>query len=140
MASITGYEKVILCGREYMLKYNLNTVADMEEHYGKGIAAMLTEEQIGMNLIRTFYFYGLKWAYHDITIQKVGDLLNRELVENESANFGTLLQPAMNALKKSRVLGGEAPKKDENDVHLTKTEEEAEPEEDEKPQGESFPE
>lgn len=139
MGAITGYEKVILCGREYLLKYNLNTVCEMEQAFGKGIAAMLSEEQVGLNLIRTFYFYGLKWQYHDITIQKVGDLLGKELQENPESNFGTLLKPAMNALKKSRVLGGEAPKTNDDDVHLKTEEESKADDEDETPQGESFP-
>lgn len=139
MSALTGYEEVTLCGKKYMLKYNLNIVCDMEEYFQKGIAAVLTEDQVGLRLVRAFYYYGLKWQFHDITFEKVGSLLGKELRENPEANFASLLQPAMSALKKSRVLGGEPPKTEEEDVHL-KTEEETEAaDEEEAPQGESFP-
>jgi O-phosphoseryl-tRNA(Cys) synthetase len=121
MGNLKTYKKVELNGKEYLLKFDYNSQCDLEEIFGKGIAAILNEEQIGFRLVRAFYWAGLKWKEKGITLDRVGNMLGKEIQENDK-NIMELMEPVMDALKKSKLLGTA---KDED-------EEEAETEQEEK--------
>lgn len=105
MDNLTTYTKVELAGKEYLLKYDFNASCDIEDVYGKGVYAVLNEEQVGFKLARTFYWAGLKWKYPGLTLQVVGSMLGKEIQDN-GKNIAELMGPVMNALKKSKLLGG----------------------------------
>lgn len=110
MSNLTTYKRVMLDGKEKLLKLDYNSVSDLEEYYNKGFHAILSEEQIGFRLVRAFYWAALKWKEPGLTMDKVGYWLNKEIQETDK-NIGDLMAPVMDALKKSRLLG--TPEKDE---------------------------
>ena len=113
MDNLTTYQKVVLNNKEYLLKYDFNASCDIEEVYGKGVYSVLNEEQVGFKLARTFYWAGLKWKYPGLTLQVVGNMLGKEIQENDK-NINDLMAPVMNALKKSKLLGGTKTEKEVN--------------------------
>lgn len=104
MANLAAYKAVELDGKEYLLKFDYNSACDLEDIFGKGVAAILTEEQIGFRLVRAFYWAGLKWKMHGLTIDNVGRMLGKEIQENDKSIMD-LMEPVMDALKKSKLLG-----------------------------------
>lgn len=122
MANLTTYVTVDLDGKEYLLKFDYNSACDLEEMFGKGIAAILHEEQIGFRLVRGFYWAGLKWKKHGLTLDETGKMLGKELQEN-GKNIAELMKPVMDALKKSKLLG--TGKDDEQDDEEEENEEES---------------
>ncbi|AHJ88610.1 tail protein [Geobacillus phage GBK2] len=105
MSNLVTYTRVELDGKEYLLKYDYNAACDLEEIFGKGIAGILREEQIGFKLVRAFYWAGLKWKFPGLTIERVGNLLGKEIQEN-GKTITDLMEPVMDALRKSKLLGG----------------------------------
>lgn len=118
MANLAAYKAVELDGKEYLLKFDYNSACDLEDIFGKGVAAILTEEQIGFRLVRAFYWAGLKWKMHGLTIDNVGRMLGKEIQENDKSIMD-LMEPVMDALKKSKLLGS---KENENTLDAEYTE------------------
>lgn len=104
MNNLTTYKKVELDGKEHLIKFDYNGVCDLEGLYKKGIAAILHEEQIGFALVRAFYWAGLKWKMHGLTIDNVGRMLGKEIQQN-GKSIAELMEPVMDALKQSGLLG-----------------------------------
>jgi hypothetical protein len=102
--NLKTYKEVTLNGKEHLLKFDYNAVCDLEEIYNKGIAGILKEEQIGFRLVKTFYWAGLKWKNPGLTLDRVGNMLGKEIQDN-GKNVMDLMGPVMEALKKSRLLG-----------------------------------
>jgi hypothetical protein len=109
-SNLVSYVEVNIGGKDRLLKYDYNSACDLEELYGKGIAGILQEEQIGFKLVRAFYWAGLKWKEPGLTIVRVGNMLGEEIKENGKSVM-ELFEPCMDALKKSKLLGSN---KDEN--------------------------
>jgi hypothetical protein len=103
--SLKKYVEVELGGKTKLLRFDFNSVSDLEDHYGKGISAILTEEQLGFNSLRYFYTFGLRWKDPGMTPQKMGVLLGEAIENGES--FESLLKPIMKALNLSKLLGEE---------------------------------
>jgi hypothetical protein len=101
---ISSYVNVTINGEEEQIRFDFNAACDLEELYGKGIAGILTEEQIGFSLVRAFYWAGLKWKKKGLTIQQVGQMLGKDIQEN-GKKLDELMGPVMDALKKSKLLG-----------------------------------
>lgn len=112
MNNLATYKKIELDGKEYLIKFDYNGVCDLEALFGKGIASILTEEQVGFNLVRAFYWAGLKWKMHGLTIDNVGRMLGKEIQQN-GKNITDLMAPVMDALKQSGLLGSNS---EENDA------------------------
>lgn len=113
--SLKKYVSVELGGKEKLLRFDYNSVSDLEQYYGKGIAAILTEEQFGFNTARVFYCFGLRWKDPAITIQRVGMLLGEEI--DNGSTLDKLLAPVMEALKLSKLLGtGNETQEDEEEA------------------------
>lgn len=102
--SLNKFVEVELNGEKKILKFGFNSGADLEEKLGKGIMAIMSEEQIGFRLCRTLYWAGLKWKDQTLTVEKVGDMLEKEIDEN-GKDLMTLMEPVMKALQKSKLLG-----------------------------------
>lgn len=113
------YVEIELDGKTRLLRFNFNTVSELEERLGKGIIAVLTQDQIGFNLTRTLYWAGLKWKDRGLTIERTGQMLQKE-VEEKGASLETLMEPVVNALMKSGLLGkvDEDTEEDEEDPNV----------------------
>jgi hypothetical protein len=105
--NLKAYVEVHFGGKDRLLKFDVNAACDLEDYFGKGVPAILHEEQIGFRLCRAFYWAGLKWKEPGLTIQRVGMMLNKEIQE-EGKTIMDMMEPVMDALKKSRLLN--APK------------------------------
>jgi hypothetical protein len=101
------YVEVELGGKTKLLRFDLNSVSDLEAFYDKGITAILNEEQFGFNALRIFYTFGLRWKEPGITPQRMGVLLDEAIQEGESLD--SLFKPIMKALNNSKLLGEEIP-------------------------------
>lgn len=102
--NLKAFKEVTLNGEVVLLKFDFNAVCDLEDYYNKGIAGILNEEQIGLKLVRAFYWAGLKWKHKTLTIEVMGRMLNKHIQETGD-NVMDLMEPAMDALKASRLLG-----------------------------------
>lgn len=87
---------------EYLLKYDFNSVADIEEYFRKGIGQILSEEMMGFNTIRVFYWVGLRWKLKGLTIQKTGQILGEYLSNGGSLDY--LVQKMQEALEKAKII------------------------------------
>lgn len=108
---ITAYKKVTLNEKEYTLRFDFNSMVIVEEYFGKGVVGVLNEEQIGFRMLRGFYYAGLKWQIHGLTVDKVGKLLGHEIQVNGKSILD-LMNPVMDLLQESKLLGI---KKEENE-------------------------
>jgi hypothetical protein len=111
--SLQKYVQVELGGKEKLLKFDYNSVSDLEAHYGKGIGAILDEAQFGFHTARMFYTFGLRWKEPGITPQRVGELLGEKI--NEGATLETIFEPITQALNKSKLLGNIQPEEEEEE-------------------------
>jgi hypothetical protein len=98
-----SYVEVELNGKNKLIKFDFNAVADVEEYFNKGIGRIFHEDQVGLNTIRIFYWAGLKWKDKGVTPQVVGNWLGEKL--QEGASIEELMQPILKALKLSGVMG-----------------------------------
>jgi hypothetical protein len=105
------YLEVELDGKPRLLRFDFNSICEIEERFGKGIARIFSEEQVGFNVIRLFYWAGLKWKDRGLTVDRVGQMLHTDVAAGRSLD--ELLKPIMQALKLSKVLGNT--KEDEDD-------------------------
>lgn len=97
------YLEIELDGKTHLLRFDFNSVCDVEERLGRGIIATLTKEQIGFNMTRVLYWAGLKWKDRGLTVERAGQLLMKEVEKGKSLN--DLMVPVINALMKSGLLG-----------------------------------
>lgn len=102
--NLKAYKTVELNGKEYLIKFDYNAVCDLEEIFNKGIAGILKEEQVGFRLVKVFYWAGLKWKIPGLTMDRVGNMLGKEIQEN-GKNVAELMAPVMKALQQSKLLG-----------------------------------
>ncbi|MGM7683742.1 hypothetical protein ACSVDA_16515 [Cytobacillus sp. Hm23] len=87
------------------LKYDFNAMYEIEEQMGKGIVAVLKEDQIGFRMIQIFYFAGMRHGKdRGMTLDYVGKLLTTKIQEEESS-FEELMKPVLQALDKSGLFG-----------------------------------
>lgn len=111
------YLEIELDGKTRLLRFDFNAVSELEERLGRGIIAVLTKEQIGFNMTRTLYWVGLKWKDRGLTVERTGQMLQKEVENGKSLD--NLMEPVVNALMKSGLLGkvedGEDTEEDEED-------------------------
>lgn len=115
-----GYDVEVTFGDEVKrLRFDFNAMSNLEKEFGKGILAILKEEQIGFRVIRSLYHHGLKHGRdRGLTAEQTGKLLQEKMVREE-IGMQELLEPIMQALEQSHVFGkdiefgGETDKKNE---------------------------
>jgi hypothetical protein len=98
------YVEVTINGEQKLLKFDFNAVSDVEEAFGKGIGFIFNEENVGFNVLRTFFWAGLKWKDPGMTIQRTGLLLG-EAIESGEHTIESLMKAVITALQKSKLLG-----------------------------------
>lgn len=67
--------------KSYTLKFDYNSICDIEEYAGEPIQNFVSENKIGLNQVRIIMWAGLKWKLAGITKQQVGFMLAK-LMEN----------------------------------------------------------
>lgn len=97
------YVSVELGGVERKLRYDFNAIVELEEYFGKGIGAILNEEQVGFRVMRAMYWAGLKTYNRKLTIEQVGKWLQEEVESGKGLD--ELFEPVTEALKASGLLG-----------------------------------
>ncbi|GAB6171991.1 hypothetical protein JCM15765_14690 [Paradesulfitobacterium aromaticivorans] len=97
------YVEVTFGDKVKQLRYDFNAIADLEEKFGKGIAVIVSEEQVGFRALRLFYWSGLKWKDPGITPQRVGQMLMKKITD-DGETVEELFVPVMKALEKSGLL------------------------------------
>jgi hypothetical protein len=83
-------------GERKPFRLDFNAVADLEGMMGKGINALVNEENVGFNTIRAFYWAGLKFKDKGLTLNKAGNLVQELLYEGKE--FKELMAPVTEAL------------------------------------------
>jgi len=96
------YVQVEIGGKTRLLRYDYNAICDIEEKFGKGVAAIFSEEQVGFNTVRLFLWAGLKWKDPGLTAQRVGQWLQKEAEEGRKPL--EFLNVVMEGLKKAKVI------------------------------------
>lgn len=105
------YIEVELAGQTRLLKFDYNAICDIEEKYGKGVAALFSESAAGLSTIRVLYWGALKWKDKGVTLERVGQMLAAELDAGRTVE--DLTRDIMRCLKASRVLGSQSAAEDE---------------------------
>ena len=103
MSKNRGFAKVTVRGEEKIMRFDFNAIADLEEYYGKGFAAIMAEEAVGFSTVRALYWAGLKWTMKGLTIAQAG-VICKELIE-DGAEITELFKAPMTALKNSGLMG-----------------------------------
>src|SRR5690606_12461338 len=93
------------------LRFDVNALADVEDAMGVGIGAIF-QQQVGIRMIRTLLWAGLKWEDPGLTQQRAGLLLQKYL--EQGGDLGALVDKLLEALKASGLVGkAEDPNADE---------------------------
>jgi hypothetical protein len=92
-----GYVKVTFNGEEKLLRFDFNAMADLEDHFDKGISTIFDSNRIGFSTIRALYWAGLKWKISGLTIEKAGAMLSDKM-ESEGISFNELMTPITKAI------------------------------------------
>lgn len=66
-------------GEQMVMRLDFNAVADLEELLGRGIGSLMSEENVGFNVIRGFYWAGLKHKDKGLTVQRAGNFVQKEI-------------------------------------------------------------
>lgn len=92
-----------LNNQEMELRYDLNSICEFEDKSGKGLFAMLNENNLGFNLIRLLVWAGLRHKNKMLTVEIVGLWLN-DSFKNGLA-FDDVFQKVMKSLQDSGLIG-----------------------------------
>jgi hypothetical protein len=97
------YRKIKLNGEDQILKFGFNAISDLEAHYDRGIWSIINEERIGFDLVRTVLWAGMLWRNPQLKVHHVGQLIEKEMEENEEFDFESLQTTTLEALIESRA-------------------------------------
>lgn len=109
-SSKRGYSQIEVRGETKVIRFDLNAVADLEEYYGKGFGAIMSEEAVGFSTLRALYWAGLKWQMKGLTIAQAGIIVQEKIADGEEMK--DLFKPINKALQDSGLMG----KKQEKEV------------------------
>jgi hypothetical protein len=105
------YVEVDIGGKVRLMRFDYNAVSDVEEKMGKGIPSIFSEQNVGFNTIRMFYWAGLKWKNPGLTPQLAGNWLQDELANGR--DMVSLMEPIMIGLKQAKILKTAEPGEEE---------------------------
>ena len=74
--SSRGETTVTIGGRERVVRFRTNQIAQLEDLTGKGIMKLMSDENIGIKLLRDALFVGLLHDERKLTPTKVGNWLD----------------------------------------------------------------
>lgn len=62
-------------GKERILKYDMNAIAEMEEHLGASVMSIFDGGgNVGLRQIRALLYFGMKGGDQSLTLKKVGEM------------------------------------------------------------------
>jgi hypothetical protein len=93
--------------KDYILEYNYNAIADIEEKAGKGITKLFSEDVIGFNVLRLLVWGGLIKNNPRIIIQTAGNLIEKYVEEGNSTS--EMMDEIMTAMQKNGFMGKQEP-------------------------------
>ena len=120
MSEVT-YRKVKLAGEEYVLKIGFNAISKIEEYFNKGIFGVVSEETLGFNSTRVFLWAGMLWQNPKLKPDHVGDMIEKDMEENEDFDLGELMKLSTQILTESKAFQILA-KRSEKEAKETKNE------------------
>jgi hypothetical protein len=96
---------VKLQDKEYKVKFDFNSIADLEERMDKGIGEILKEKNVGFHVVRMLYWAGLRQNFElrNMSCESVGVWLQQRIESGEK--FADLMQDVTKELIASGVLG-----------------------------------
>lgn len=101
-------------GDEMKFKLDFNAIADLEALMDKGINSLIADENIGFNIIRGFYWAGLRFADKGMTVQRAGNFVQKEL--NGGRSFEELMEPVVKGLSASGIIKEQSTDEDAEEV------------------------
>ena len=110
-----------LNGKEYTLRYDINSISDLEDKVGKGLFTMIQPEKIGISTCRALLWAGIKHTNKYLELKDVGVLMNSHL--QNGGDFKNLINKVMEGIKESGLLGKQEIEEDDDDDEVTETKE-----------------
>ena len=98
------HEVEIVLDKPRKLRFDVNNIAEVEDHFRAGIITLIQAERVGFSVLRHLVWAGLKWEDRKLTPNEVGRLLHKQIVEH-GATVGDLFSIVNEALVQSKVLG-----------------------------------
>jgi hypothetical protein len=95
--------EIIINGLEYKLKYDINSISDLEDKIDKSINDLI--QNIGISACRSLLWAGIKHSNKYLTLKDVGAMMNNHL--KNGGDFKDLIPNIVVALKESGILGKE---------------------------------
>lgn len=89
-------------GKQKALRLDFNAIADLEALLGMGIGSLVSDENVGFNIIRGFYWAGLKWKERGLTVEQAGNFIQNEI--NGGRSFEDLMVPVTEAMIASGII------------------------------------
>lgn len=109
--------------RSYTVRYDMNTLCEIEQSLGEPVSKLITESRFGIHALRECLYHGIKKQNRRLRISEVGGMINGDNFEELSEAVATAFSLAMGI-----DLDEEAEEVEASDP--TETEEEEEKEED----------
>jgi hypothetical protein len=116
------YVEIIVGDDVKYLRFDLNAIADIEDHFDAGIMEIMSERRIGFSTLRALYWAGLKWKEKGLTIDRAGGIVQAMIQEGQ--DFKSLMEPVSKAIqlsglfkpkKKEVIENGEGESQDEDE-------------------------
>lgn len=89
-------------GKQKQFRLDFNAIADLEALLGMGIGSLVSDENVGFNIIRGFYWAGLKFKDRGLTVERAGNFVQSEL--NGGRSFEDLMVPVTEAMIASGII------------------------------------
>lgn len=87
--------------REYVIKYSINSLIEMESYLGKPFTSVFSEDGISLLALRTLAYFGMKQMDHDLTHEKAGIIISQAL--ESGMTFSEVVEAFVNEM--NRALG-----------------------------------
>ena len=88
-------------GKTYVLTFNYNAIADIEEASGRGIGNLLSESVVGLHVVRYLVWGGLRSRIPGITKAKAGEILHDYIMENGQEAYQSIAEKIIKELNRS---------------------------------------
>mgnify|MGYP000862248853 CR=1 FL=1 len=95
-------------GKQRNLKYDINAIADIEREMKVGINEIMSNERMGFDVLRVMLWAGLKHEDQSLSPYKVGNHIQKFIVDNKSNLMEVLSKfqdSVLEALKASELFG-----------------------------------
>jgi hypothetical protein len=94
---------VELGGKTLTLRFDYNSIADLEEKAGVGAEVLFTEQRAGLHLLRLLIWAGLRHEDRNLTPRGAGSLMQQYIADG--GNLEDLVGKVTEALEASELWG-----------------------------------